>query len=65
METKRKTTTSTAVKQRYNAAHYVSMTVQIKPELDTALRAYLEREGISRAEYLQRALAALDTQNGV
>lgn len=57
---KRKTHTSTAVKRRYNNAHYVSMTVQIKPELDAALRAYLEREGISRAEFLQRALTALD-----
>ena len=60
MEEKRKTHTSSAVKRRYNTKAYKSLTVQIKPELDARIRAYREKEGLSMAQFLQRAIDMLD-----
>ncbi len=60
METKRKTHTSTTVKRRYNQKAYKSFTVQVKPELAARIRAYKEKESISMAELLSRALDVLE-----
>lgn len=60
MENKRKTTTSSAVKRRYNQKAYKSITVQVKPELAGQIQAYREREGISMSQFLSRAVEALD-----
>lgn len=58
--TKRKTHTSTAVKRRYNEKAYKKITVQVKPELAERIAAYREREEISMAQFLQRAIELLD-----
>ena len=57
---KRKTRTSSAVKRRYNAKHYKKFTAEIKFELFDRVEGYREKEGISRAEFLQRALEKLE-----
>ncbi len=59
MEETRKTHTSSAVKRRYNQKAYRTITVQVKPELAARIQAYKEREGISMAELLARAMDAL------
>lgn len=51
--------TSTAVKNRYNAAHYKQFAAKIKPELMEKIDAYISREGISKPDFLSRALEAL------
>lgn len=58
-EQKRKTTTSTAVKYRYNSKTYKQFNVQIKPELFERISAYCQKEGLSRSQFLERALNAL------
>jgi len=57
---KRKTHTSTAVKRRYNQKAYKSITVQVKPELAERIAAYREREGLSMAKFLERAVDTLE-----
>ena len=57
--TKRKTHTSSEVKRRYNDKHYKRFTADIKFELYDELAEYIKRNGISRAEFLQKALEAL------
>lgn len=59
VEDTRKTHTSSAVKRRYNQKAYKSITVQVKPALASRIQAYKEREGISMAELLTRAMDAL------
>ena len=59
MEQPRKTHTSTAVKLKYLNKHYVQYNVRIKPELDEQIKGYLTREGISKSEFLARAIDAL------
>ncbi len=61
MEERRKTHTSSAVKNRYNKKNYKQVTTQIKPELAQRIQAYREREGISMAQFLSRAIDMLDT----
>lgn len=62
MEEKRKTHTSTAVKSRYNKKAYTQISVRVKPELADQIAAYRDREGISMAQFLQRALTALGAE---
>ncbi len=62
MEEARKTHTSSAVKRRYNQKAYKSITVQVKPDLAGRIQAYKEREGISMAELLTRAMDALSPE---
>lgn len=57
---KRKTVTSAAVKARYNKKAYRQFSARIKPDLSSRIDAYTEREGISKPEFLARALNALD-----
>ena len=61
MEERRKTHTSSAVKNRYNKKNYKQVTTQIKPELAQRIQAYREREVISMAQFLSRAIDMLDT----
>ena len=56
IKTKRKTHTSSAVKNRYNAKAYKNFRAAIKPELYELLEDYLKQEGISRPEFLLRAI---------
>lgn len=58
---KRKTHTSTAVKQRYNEKTYKKITVQVKPELAERIALYRDKEGISMSQFLQRAIDLLDS----
>ena len=57
---KRKTTTSTAVKRRYNEKHYKRFQTDIKIELSDKITAYIEREGLSKPEFLQKAFDILE-----
>lgn len=59
---KRKTKTSSAVKRRYNAKHYKKFQADIKTEDFNRLSAYIEREQISKAEFLRMAIKALCTE---
>ena len=52
---KRKTHTSSAVKQRYNSKHYKKFTMEVKFELFDRIEAYRKKENLSRAEFLQNA----------
>lgn len=60
MEERRKTHTSSAVKNRYNKKSYKQLSVQIKPELAARIQAYKERENISMPELLARAMDVLE-----
>ena len=53
---KRRTRTSTAVKRRYNEKHYKRFYADVKIELYDRLEAYRTGEGISRSEFLQKAI---------
>lgn len=57
---KRKTRTSWQVKARYNAKAYRSFSTRIKPELSGRIEEYLEREGLSKPEFLRLAVELLD-----
>ena len=57
---KRKTHTSSAVKQRYNSKHYKKFTMEVKFELFDRIEAYRKKENLSRAEFLQRAMDRLE-----
>ena len=61
METKakRKTHTSSAVKNRYNAKNYKNFRAAIKPDLYERIDEYIKQEGISRPEFLLRAIENL------
>ena len=58
---KRKTHTSSAVKNRYNAKAYRKFQAAIKPELSLRIEGYTAREGISKPEFLERAIDILDS----
>ena len=57
---KRKTRTSSAVKNRYNAKTYKRYQTAIKPPIMERIEDYNEREAISKAQFLERAIEALD-----
>lgn len=57
---KRKTHTSSAVKARYNAKAYRQFAARLKPDLSQRIDAYTAKEGISKPEFLQRAIDTLD-----
>lgn len=57
---KRKTHTSSAVKNRYNAKAYRKFQAAIKPALSQRIEEYTAKEGISKPEFLQRAIDALE-----
>lgn len=57
---KRKTSTSTAVKARYNRKAYKQFNVQIKPELYERITDYCEVNNLSRSQFLSLAISTLD-----
>ena len=57
---KRKTHTSSEVKDRYNKQHYRAYTAKVKFELFDALEAYQTKHGLSRPEFLAKALETLE-----
>lgn len=57
---KRKTHTSSEVKRRYNAKTYKRFSADIKFELADRVEAYLQREGISRAQFIANAIEIFD-----
>ena len=59
---KRKTRTSTAVKRRYNEKHYKKFQAYIKIELHEKIIAYTSKKGISKSEFLQKAIELLDKE---
>lgn len=60
MKPRRKTKTSSAVKNRYNAKAYRKFQAAIKPELSQRIEDYTTKEGISKPEFLERAINTLD-----
>ena len=54
-ETNRKTTTSTAVKQRYLDKTYTQFNVRLRNEDFDEITAFLEEKGWSRAEFIRKA----------
>lgn len=60
---KRKTHTSSAVKNRYNATHYKVFQVRVKPDLYDSLVAYMDHFGLSRSQFLADALASLSADH--
>lgn len=60
LKPKRKTHTSSAVKNRYNAKAYRQFAARVKPPLYQRIEDYTAKEGISKPEFLQRAIEVLD-----
>lgn len=56
---KRKTTTSTAVKARYNKKTYKQFNVQIRPELFEKIDNYCKDNDLSRSQFLKNAIDIL------
>lgn len=57
-ETKRKTHTSTAVKRRYNAKVYTSITACVPKAQAAAFKEKCKATGISQAQVIKEAIAA-------
>ena len=55
LEAKRKTTTSTAVKQRYIDKTYTQFNVRLRNEDFAEITAFLESKGWSRADFIKKA----------
>lgn len=59
---KRKTYTSSAVKGRWNKAHYKQIAAQVKPELYDRVSAYREKHGLSVPAFLEKAINELEKE---
>lgn len=57
---KRKTQTSQAAVNRYNKKTYVQFAARIKPDLSQRIEDYTKREGISKPQFLERAINTLE-----
>ena len=55
-ETKRKTKTSSAVKQRYNEKVYDNISVRIPKETAAAFKTKCAAEGIPQAQIIKKAI---------
>ena len=55
-EAKRKTTTSTAVKRRYNEKTYTLITASVPKETAAAFKAKCAETGIPQAQVIKRAI---------
>ena len=55
-ETKRKTHTSTAVKQRYNEKVYDNIAVRVHKEMAAAFKAKCLEKGIPQAQVIKKAI---------
>ena len=56
MENKRKTKTSTAVKNRYNKKVYDSIIVRVPKETAEAFKAKCAAEGVPQAQIIKKAI---------
>ena len=56
MEQKRKTKTSTAVKQRYNEKVYAQLAFKVPKDLAKAFKEKCAAEGISQAQIIKKAI---------
>lgn len=52
---KRRTTTSTAVKRRYNDKTYTQFRADLRNEVYAEIDDYCKSKGLSKAEFLKRA----------
>lgn len=59
---KRKTTTSSAVKNRYKAKAYKKYQADIKPPIMERIEAYNTRENLSKSQFLERAIETLEKE---
>ena len=59
MDTKRKTHTSSAVKNRYNQKHYKVFRASVKPELYEQIEDYKNKNSLSNPQFLAKAIEAL------
>lgn len=59
MEEKRKTRTSSAVKNRYNQSHYKVFRASIKPELFEKIEDYKKKNDLSNPKFLEKAIETL------
>lgn len=55
-ETKRKTKTSSAVKQRYNEKVYDNISARVPKELAAAFKTKCVEKGISQAQIIKKAM---------
>ena len=55
-----KTQTSQAAVNRYNKKTYVQFAARIKPDLSQRIEDYTKREGISKPQFLERAINTLE-----
>jgi predicted DNA binding CopG/RHH family protein len=55
-EAKRKTKTSTAVKQRYNEKVYDNVSARVPKDLAAAFKAKCAAEGIPQAQIIKKAI---------
>ncbi|MBP3392487.1 MAG: CopG family transcriptional regulator [Clostridia bacterium] len=62
MPEKRKTTTSTAVKMRYNNKVYSTISVRLHKDLVADFKNKCETEGVSQAEIVRKAVEAFLNQ---
>lgn len=60
MENKKKPTTSTAVKRRYNEKNYKQINTQVRFDLADRIAKYREQEKISMPQFLERAIDILE-----
>ena len=61
-DAKRKTKTSSAVKNRYNSKVYDSIIVRVPKETAAAFKAKCAAEGISQAQIIKQAIEAFLNQ---
>lgn len=57
---KRKTRTSQAAVNRYNKKTYKQFAARIKPDLSQRIEDYIAKEGISKPEFLERAINIIE-----
>lgn len=56
METKRKSTTSTAVKARYNQKTYDTISIRVPKELASAFKEKCTADGVPQAQVIKKAI---------
>lgn len=62
-ETKRRTTTSTAVKRRYNEKNYTQFRADLRNEDYAEINEFCQRKGWSKADFVKAAYAVLKEEN--
>lgn len=62
-ETKRRTTTSTAVKRRYNEKNYTQFRAPMRNEDYAEIDAFIQSKGWSKAEFVKAAYELLKGSN--